>query len=329
MSSVLLVTFNLMPDGEPGAAALSDAFAERDIDARWVCWDDPTVDWAAADLVAVRSTWDYHRRLPAFLDWARAVEAQAPVLNGADVFAWNIDKAYLVELADALPVVPTVLLDDATLVSGLTAAFERWGTVVVKPASERAAGAWSSSVGSTTGASSTWLPVPGSCNPWSSRSAPVVRPRSTSSTVARPRRSTSRWRRRRRGGAGARGVRRQQPAVPARPGRADVAEHAVRAVATRLDADLAYARVDLMEWDGAWVVREIELIEPGLYLDVAPRSPARSPTWWWTGSPNAANPPTARAGCALMGCDHRRGVVPPLGGRTPAGVAAHGAPPHR
>ena len=25
-----------------------------------------------------------------------------------------------------------------------------------------------------------------------------------------------------------------------------------------------------MEWDGAWVVSELELIEPGLYLDVAP-----------------------------------------------------------
>ena len=76
--------------------------------------------------------------------------------------------------------------------------------------------------------------------------------------------------------------------VPLDPDRAGVAEHAVRTVAKRLDADLAYARVDLMEWDGAWVVGEIELIEPGLYLDVAPRSPARSPTWWWTGSPNAA-----------------------------------------
>ena len=100
MPSVLLVTFNLMPEGEPGGAVLVPALAERGIDARWVCWDDPAVDWFAADLVAVRSTWDYHRRLPAFLAWAREVEAVTPVLNGADVFAWNADKAYLAELAE-------------------------------------------------------------------------------------------------------------------------------------------------------------------------------------------------------------------------------------
>jgi len=42
---------------------LPEAFAARGVDARWVCWDDPDVDWAAADLVAVRSTWDYDGRL--------------------------------------------------------------------------------------------------------------------------------------------------------------------------------------------------------------------------------------------------------------------------
>jgi hypothetical protein len=31
-----------------------------------------------------------------------------------------------------------------------------------------------------------------------------------------------------------------------------------------------YLRVDLLRWDGDWVVSELELIEPGLYLDVSP-----------------------------------------------------------
>ena len=98
MPTVLLATFALLPEGEYGGEHLLTAFAERDVTARWVAWDDPAVDWSAADLVAVRSTWDYHRRLPEFLDWARATEAVAPVLNGADVFAWNADKSYLLAL---------------------------------------------------------------------------------------------------------------------------------------------------------------------------------------------------------------------------------------
>jgi hypothetical protein len=43
-------------------------------------------------------------------------------------------------------------------------------------------------------------------------------------------------------------------------------EEAARRFGRRLD----YLRVDLLWWEGEWVVSELELIEPGLYLDVAP-----------------------------------------------------------
>ena len=132
MTTVLLATFALLPDGEPGGDLLVAELAARGVDARWACWDDPAVDWAAADLVAVRSTWDYHRRCADFLDWARAVEKGTPLLNGAEVFAWNADKAYLAGIADRVPVVPTSLLDDRSLVAGLAAALDRFGPVVVK-----------------------------------------------------------------------------------------------------------------------------------------------------------------------------------------------------
>jgi glutathione synthase/RimK-type ligase-like ATP-grasp enzyme len=266
--TVLLVTFNLMPEGEPGHAALSDALSERGIDARWVCWDDPVVDWAAADLVAVRSTWDYHRRLPGFLAWARSVGEAVPMLNGPEVFAWNADKAYLVELAGELPVVPTEVIDDATLVSGLTTALDRWGPVVIKPC---------------VGAGGRGVVVADRLDDWrlfDLAPAPwVVQPlvesvRTTGETsvyviagraVAQVDKSVAGDEVRVHelyGGS-------SRP-VPLDPDRAQVAVHAVRTVEERLGADLAYARVDLMEWQGAWVVSELELIEPGLYLDVDP-----------------------------------------------------------
>lgn len=268
MPSVLLVTFNLMPEGEPGGAVLVPALAERGIDARWVCWDDPSVDWSAADLVSVRSTWDYHRRLPAFLAWAREVEAVTPVLNGADVFAWNADKAYLAELAEVMPVVPTSVLDDTSLITGLTAAFDRWGTVVVKP-SVGAGGRGVVVVDSLDDwrlfdlAPGPWVaqPLVASVRTSGETSVYVLDGRAVAqvdkSVAADEVRVHEMY-----GGS-------SRP-VPLDPARAGVAEHAVLTVAERLAADLSYARVDLMEWDGAWVVSELELIEPGLYLDVAP-----------------------------------------------------------
>ena len=54
-----------------------------------------------------------------------------------------------------------------------------------------------------------------------------------------------------------------------------LAERAVAAAAERWGADLTYARVDMMVWDGSWAVSELELIEPGLYLDVDPANAGR------------------------------------------------------
>ena len=55
-------------------------------------WDDPAVDWAAYDLVVLRSPWDYVSRRDEFVAWAAGVPRLA---NPADVVAWNTDKRYL------------------------------------------------------------------------------------------------------------------------------------------------------------------------------------------------------------------------------------------
>jgi glutathione synthase/RimK-type ligase-like ATP-grasp enzyme len=62
-------------------------------------WSDPHADWAAPDLVVVRSTWDYAWRHDAFVAWARSVPR---ILNRAEVIAWNTDKSYLAELPHAV-----------------------------------------------------------------------------------------------------------------------------------------------------------------------------------------------------------------------------------
>jgi len=114
LPTVLLATSADLPDGEPGAAALDAALAERGIDAAWARWDDPEVDWAAADLVAVRSTWDYVTRHEAFVAWTQSLD-QSRLLNGADVFAWNHDKRYLTDLGD----LPVMDLEPAEMVEAV------------------------------------------------------------------------------------------------------------------------------------------------------------------------------------------------------------------
>lgn len=88
---------------------LLERLAGRGIEAVAPPWDDPDVDWDAFDLVVARSPWDYTSRLDQFLAWTRSVGA--PLENRADVIAWNSDKRYLADLADAgVPVVETTFV---------------------------------------------------------------------------------------------------------------------------------------------------------------------------------------------------------------------------
>ena len=55
----------------------------------------------------------------------------------------------------------------------------------------------------------------------------------------------------------------------------DLVLRAADAMAARFGRPMDYLRVDLLRWEDAWVVSELELIEPGLYLDVDPANAER------------------------------------------------------
>lgn len=107
-----------------------DACAAAGIDAMAVAWDDPTVSWQRFDAVLLRSTWNYMDRLDAFLHWCDRVDRVSRLLNPPDIVRWNIDKRYLVALADAgVPVIDTHVVDSAAAFDALPLPDE----FVVKP----------------------------------------------------------------------------------------------------------------------------------------------------------------------------------------------------
>ena len=261
MPQIFLATSRELPDGEPGGPLVTAAFAARGVEAVWAVWDDPAVDWSAAALVAVRSTWDYHRRMPEFLAWARGVEVRTRLLNGADVFAWNADKDYLVDLE--LPHVPTARLGDP---AGLAEVTQRWGRCVVKPR----VGASGIGVVVVDGPDDAgrlrggpWVvqPLVESVHTVGETSVFVFGGRAAAQVGKRPAGDEVRVHEE----YGGRSV-----AAPLDPERAALAERAVAWVGERFGVAPAYARIDVMWWQDAWVVSELELIEPGLYLDVDP-----------------------------------------------------------
>jgi hypothetical protein len=125
MPVVLLATCAELPDGDEDGSVLVAALAGHGLTARWAVWTDPEVDWAA-DLVVLRSTWDYTVDLDAFLGW---VAGLPNVANDAAVVRWNTDKVYLGDLAAAgVPTVPTEVVPP-----GVDATFPAAAEFVVKP----------------------------------------------------------------------------------------------------------------------------------------------------------------------------------------------------
>lgn len=111
MLDVALVTFAELPDGFDDDHLLASALAARGLSTGFVCWDDPDARWASAGVVIIRSPWDYHRRLNAFLGWVDFVGSVTRLCNSPSIVHWNSHKRYLVELAElGVPTVPTRLV---------------------------------------------------------------------------------------------------------------------------------------------------------------------------------------------------------------------------
>lgn len=104
------------------------------IDASVVSWDDPVVDWSSFDMVAIRSTWDYHRRIDEFLGWARSTADVTRLMNPLAIIEWNTDKRYLDDLRTAgFGVVPTIFVAPGRDASDDVRRLLERGDVVVKP----------------------------------------------------------------------------------------------------------------------------------------------------------------------------------------------------
>ncbi len=272
---MLLATCAAMPDGEEwaGTTHLPDALRARGLEPRWVVWDDPGVDWSEG-VVAARSTWDYEGRREEFLAWAARVPR---LLNSAAVFAWNTDKRYLADLlAAGVPVVPTLLVEGepelpAALAEVMVEQVET--AAVVKPrvgAGGRGVVVFDLVEGGPEELDESrlgpgpWVvqPLVESVRTQGETSVFVIDGRVVSQARKVPASGEIRVHEQYGGSTVATAVSDEA---------ADLARRTVAAAERLLGERLDYARVDQMRLaDGTLAVSELEVTEPGLYLEVLP-----------------------------------------------------------
>lgn len=253
---VLLVTTADHPEGEPDHAILDGALTGDGMRGSWVCWDDPFVDWSAAEVVVVRAVAAEVRRTKEFLGWAGGLGSR--LLHAAALYRWNDDPYHLLELAahGGAPVVPVVA---AARVVDLRAALHRLGPSAVLP---RHGGAGPVVVRDA----ESWRPPdPG---PWVVR--PVLDPvedhegtLSVSLLRGHPVCQLSR------DAAGA------VTEVPMTHEAALVAVDAVAAASEVTGQEIFFAQVEMRRHEGTLLVCDLDVAAPPLHLDVAPELAVR------------------------------------------------------
>jgi hypothetical protein len=274
---VALVTDSISPALSVSDQTLEAPLRERGVEVAAVPWEAPEVDWRGFDLVVLRSCWNYHRHLAAFRSWIDRLEAEAVRLwNPAPVVRWNLDKGYLRDLADAgASVVPTVCLDSGQSAS-LAAILQQqgWERAVVKPrVSASAHGIWQTDQAS---AAQSQPPLEALLAAGGALVQPLMPQIATgewsfvffagafSHAVFKTPAADNIFVQKRLGGSS---VLRAAPAT--------LVEQAAAllqiATARLLPAgeQLLYARVDGLDVDGRLALMEMEITEPGLFLDLA------------------------------------------------------------
>jgi hypothetical protein len=133
---VALVTCEAFPHLYADDLLLVSALEEIDIRAVPAVWSRADIDWTAFDAVVIRSPWDYFERAAEFRAWLDARIASGVLMcNAREILDWNFDKSYLQDLADkGVDLVPTICIarQEKADIAALAGARE-WDEIVVKP----------------------------------------------------------------------------------------------------------------------------------------------------------------------------------------------------
>lgn len=111
---------------------------QRGVSPELIIWDqlpDSSADYfKEIDLVLIRTIWDYYQKVDKFLELLDILDkAEVKVLNPVDIVKWNMDKKYLLELQnEGFDIIPTIFN------FGQNDSFEKalekgWKKMILKP----------------------------------------------------------------------------------------------------------------------------------------------------------------------------------------------------
>lgn len=135
---IVVATCADWPEPSKSEALLVAALRARGTEVSAAPWNGPEAAFDGADLVLLRACWDYHKSPQRFLAWLDRLEARGlSVLNPPALVRWNFDKRYLLALQAAGIRVPGTRIVPSNDHAAIAAAMREagWAEAVLKPIS--------------------------------------------------------------------------------------------------------------------------------------------------------------------------------------------------
>jgi hypothetical protein len=271
--AIVLATASGQPEITASDRLYAEALERRGFSVVGAPWDGPRAAFDGAAAVVIRSTWGYYRASDAFRDWTEAMAVMSRLFNPIGLVRWNLRKDYVGKLAAASVRVPETHfvaceVDAIDRVFGETG----WSRAVVKPST--GASGYSVELVAREGVADAMSRLAA----WARAGVlvqeflPEIAEGELSliyfdgifSHAVRKRPRQGEFRVNSRFGAT------RSAEMPARA----VTEQGAAVLRTLPELPL-YARVDGVVRDGALIVIEVEVLEPGLFLDFDPGSAER------------------------------------------------------
>lgn len=133
---VALVTCEKFADLYEDDLLLVSALEDIGVSGIPTVWSRQEIDWNSFDALVMRSPWDYFERVAEFRRWLDARIASGVLMcNSREILDWNFDKSYLqdlakkgVELVPGICIAPKEKADIAALAQA-----RGWNDIVIKP----------------------------------------------------------------------------------------------------------------------------------------------------------------------------------------------------
>ncbi len=134
---IALATYENAPQLAHDDQLLHHALIAAGAEAEPAVWSRTDVIWETYDAVVVRSCWDYHLRADEFRAWLDRLDAsRIPTWNTPHTVLWNSHKSYLLDLASrGVATIPTrIVARGAANEVEAVVRDEGWTRFVIKPA---------------------------------------------------------------------------------------------------------------------------------------------------------------------------------------------------